>query len=122
MIGLLKKGMQILDKGFAQYEQLRINDENEYQAMSCGALNPRFLARIKRTEVDNSSVQNSENKDAGQRQQDVISLKESRRKSNLDRRVVCSDRRSDMDSNYKGISRRYTIDRRLNIKDRRDKG
>lgn len=37
----------------AQYEQFRINAENEFQAMSSGALNPRFLAKIKKTRVDN---------------------------------------------------------------------
>ena len=30
------------------YEQLQMDDENEFLAMSCGAYNPRFLAKIKR--------------------------------------------------------------------------
>lgn len=47
MMNLLKKGMQILNGELAQYEQLRVNTENEDQAMSCGAFNPRFLATHK---------------------------------------------------------------------------
>ncbi len=53
MINLLKKGIQILNGELAQYEQLRVNTENEDQAMSCGAFNPRFLAKIKRSKADN---------------------------------------------------------------------
>ena len=52
MINLLKKGIQILNEELAQYEQLRVNAENEYQAMSCGAFNPRLLAKIKRSKAD----------------------------------------------------------------------
>jgi hypothetical protein len=44
----------MLNGKFAQYEQLRVNEENEYQAMSCGLFNPRFLAKIKRSKADNS--------------------------------------------------------------------
>ena len=58
MINLLKKGIQLLNGEFAQYEQLRVNAENEYQAMSCGAFNPRFLAKIKRSKADNSTYRN----------------------------------------------------------------
>ena len=54
MINLLKKAIQIVNEELAQYEQLRVNAENEYQAMSCGAFNPRFLARIKRSKADNT--------------------------------------------------------------------
>ena len=54
MINLLKKAIQIVSKELAQYEQLRVNAENEYQAMSCGAFNSRFLARIKRSKADNT--------------------------------------------------------------------
>ena len=54
MINLLKKGIQILNAELAQYEQLRVNAENEYQAMSCGSFNPRFLAMIKRSKAGNS--------------------------------------------------------------------
>ena len=55
MINLLKKGMQIFTEEPTQHEQLRINAENEYQAMSCGAFNPRFLAKIKRSKADNTN-------------------------------------------------------------------
>ena len=53
MIKLLKKGIQILNGKHTQYEQLRISDEYEYQAMCCGTFNPRLLAEIKRSEADN---------------------------------------------------------------------
>ena len=39
MINLLKNGTQILI------------DENEYMVMNCGAFNPRFLAKIKRSKA-----------------------------------------------------------------------
>ena len=60
MINLLKKGIQILNEQLAQNEQLRANAENEYQAMSCGAFNPRFLAKIKRSKADYSESENKE--------------------------------------------------------------
>jgi hypothetical protein len=47
MINLIEKGMQILREELTRYEQLRVNAENEHQAMSCGAFSPKFLARIK---------------------------------------------------------------------------
>ena len=53
MINLLKKGMQILNGELTRYDQLRINTENEYQAMCCGAFNPRLLAKIKRSKANN---------------------------------------------------------------------
>jgi hypothetical protein len=53
MINLLKKGMQILSGEYTQYEQLRVSDEYEYQAMYCGTFNPRLLAKIKRSQTDN---------------------------------------------------------------------
>ena len=49
MNNLIKKVMQIFNGELTRYEQLRVNAENEYQAMSCGAFNPRFLAKIKRS-------------------------------------------------------------------------
>jgi len=54
------------------------------------------------------------------RLQDGITSKTATRKMNLDRRIQ-SDRRSRYDTSYKGPSRRFTIDRRSNIKDRRKK-
>lgn len=53
MVNLLKKGMQILKGELTQYDQLRINIENEFQAMCCGAFNPRLLAKIKRSKSNN---------------------------------------------------------------------
>lgn len=53
MINLLKKAIQMFNGELAQYEKLHANAENEYLAMSCGAFNPRFLAKIKRSKVDN---------------------------------------------------------------------
>ncbi len=58
MINLLKKVIQIFNEELARYEQLRINAENEYLVMSCGAFNPRFLAKIKKSKTDNSSNNN----------------------------------------------------------------
>lgn len=60
MINLLKKGKQRLNEELAHYEQLRVNAENEYQAMSCGAFNPKFLAMIKRSKTDNNRNKNKE--------------------------------------------------------------
>jgi hypothetical protein len=45
--------MQILNGEHAQYKQLRVSAEYEYQAMYCGTFNPRFLAKIKRSKADN---------------------------------------------------------------------
>lgn len=54
MINFLKKRVQMLNEKIAQYEQLRIDAENECQAMSCGSFNSRFLAKIRRSKVDKS--------------------------------------------------------------------
>ena len=53
MTNLLKKVIQILNGELTQYEQLRVSAENEYQAMCCGAFNPRLLAKIKGSKADN---------------------------------------------------------------------
>ena len=55
---LLKSVIQMIYELLDQYQQFRINAENEFQAMSSGALNPRFLAKIKKTRVDNMSNKN----------------------------------------------------------------
>lgn len=55
MINLFKKRVQMLNEELARYEQLRVDAENEYLAMSCGAFNPRFLAKIKRSKADNNT-------------------------------------------------------------------
>lgn len=60
MINLLKIGIQIFNEELAQYEQLCINSENEYQAMSCGTFGPRFLAKIKRSKVNNNKNKDKE--------------------------------------------------------------
>ena len=60
MINLLKKAIQIVNEELAQYQQLRVNAENEYLAMSCGAFNPRFLAEIKRSKADNNRSKDKE--------------------------------------------------------------
>jgi hypothetical protein len=52
------------------------------------------------------------------RLQDGITSKTATRKMNLDRRRL-SDRRGKYDTDYKGPSRRYTLDRRVSKKDRR---
>jgi hypothetical protein len=44
----------MLNEKITQHEQLRVDAENEYLAMSCGLFNPRFLARIKRSKANNS--------------------------------------------------------------------
>ena len=53
MTNLFRKGMQILNGELTRDEQLRVNAENERQAMSCGAFNPRFSAKIKRSKPEN---------------------------------------------------------------------
>jgi len=60
MINLLKSSMQILNEWLARYEQLRVNAENENQAMCCGAFNPRFLAMIKRSKANNNKYETKE--------------------------------------------------------------
>ncbi len=54
MIKFLKKRVEMLSEKFAQYEQLRVDAENEDQAMSCGSFNPRFLAKIRRSKAFSS--------------------------------------------------------------------
>ena len=65
MIIFLKKTIQILNEQLAQYELLHVNAENEYQAMSCGAFNPRFLAKIKRSKADNNMKKEKQRYSAG---------------------------------------------------------
>lgn len=122
MKNLFKKAMHILSEEFSQYEQLSANTENECHVVNSGAFNLQFLAKVKKSDADNTSVENGEKKGTGLRLQNGIILKKSNldcRAKHRDRRAY-TDRRSYTDSNYKGPSRRYTIDRRLNLKDRRD--
>ena len=55
------KGMRILNNESDQHQLLSGNDENEYQAMSCGAFNPRFLAMVKRSKAGEKNKENNEN-------------------------------------------------------------
>ena len=73
-------------------------------------------------------------KGTGRRLLDAILSTNSNRKLNPDRRTALIDRRSGIarrsgcdrrtnsDNNYEGPTSRFTIDRRLNSNDRRDKG
>jgi len=49
MITLFKNGMQRLNTALTYYRQLGASTEDEDMAMNCGAFNPRFLAKIKRS-------------------------------------------------------------------------
>ena len=69
--------------------------------------------------VDDTNVESSEKKVTGRRLQDTLSKEHPKRKMNLDRRTLGSDRRVKEDPHYKGMARRYTIDRRWILKDRR---
>ncbi len=60
MINFFKKKIQTFNEERAQYEQLRVNAENEGLAMSCGAFNPQFLAKIKTSKVDNDRSKNEQ--------------------------------------------------------------
>ena len=71
--------------------------------------------------ADNTSEGNSEKKDTGRRLLDALISKDPNRKFNVDRRTEGSDRRDNTDPSYIGPARRNTIDRRLNLRDRRDK-
>lgn len=72
--------------------------------------------------IDNTEVSNTVRKETNQRLQDTVNSNNLKRKLNLDRRAVKSERRVSSNSGYKGPVRRYTIDRRLNLNDRRAKG
>ncbi|MGB5397536.1 MAG: hypothetical protein WBN96_10335 [Gammaproteobacteria bacterium] len=68
-----------------------------------------------------SAMENTEKKKFGRRLQDAITSKDPKRKLNLDRRAVNSDRRTERNPGYQGQALRFTIDRRRNLKDRRKK-
>ena len=70
--------------------------------------------------TDDASVGNGEKQDTGRRLEDAILAKGLKRNLNLERRIPGIDRRAEADPNYKGPARRYTIDPRTNLKDRRD--
>jgi len=71
--------------------------------------------------TDDASTAISKKDGAGRRLEDAIGSGGLKRKLNLDRRVKRRERRGDSDPNYKGVTRRFTIDTRANQKDRRDK-
>ena len=52
MIEFLIKSMQIFNTESYEHEESRVYAENEYLAMSCGSLNPRLLAEIKRCQAE----------------------------------------------------------------------
>ena len=70
--------------------------------------------------VKGDGVGNGEKECTGRRLQDTVTLKDSNRKLNLERRIPSVERRVGADPHYKGPSRRYNVDSRVN-KDRRDK-
>lgn len=71
--------------------------------------------------TDDTSTAISKKDGAGRRLEDAIASSGLKRKLNLDRRVKRSERRGESDPNYKGKTRRFTIDTRSTKKDRRDK-
>jgi hypothetical protein len=71
--------------------------------------------------ADDAGVNHSEDKNAGRRLLDNLVSKDPSRKFNVDRRTKGSDRRRNSDPNYNGPARRNIIDRRVNLKDRREK-
>lgn len=70
---------------------------------------------------DNAGAGNREKIDADRRLDDSLISKNPKLILDLNRRVTKRERRFKIDSDHKGPYRRYTIDRRLNLKDRRDK-
>ncbi len=74
------------------------------------------------SEPANDTVVTQGSDEPRRRIQDRVMPKDPVHKLNLDRRVKNSDRRKNSDPNYSGLSRRYTIDRRVNVRDRRQAG
>jgi len=56
MINLFNKVIQIVNEKPTQNERFRTNAENEYQAMRCGAFNPRFLAMVKKEKLNTAKM------------------------------------------------------------------
>ena len=54
MFNFIKNKIYIFNERSVQHQQLYVNAENEYQAMSCGLFNRRLLAMIKRSEYENN--------------------------------------------------------------------
>jgi hypothetical protein len=73
-------------------------------------------------ETTDTALETSDTKnDTNRRLQDTVHSNNLKRKLNLDRRAVKSERRVSSNHNYNGPVRRYTIDRRINLNDRRSK-
>jgi len=73
-------------------------------------------------DIDASDEASTESKKQVNNQRRLAdSINSKGRKLKLDRRLDQNDRRMDKSSDYKGPSRRKTIDQRENTKDRRDK-
>jgi hypothetical protein len=72
--------------------------------------------------TDDTSTTIGKKKVGGRRLEDAITSSGLKRKLNLDRRVNRSERRGESDPNYKGVTRRFTIDTRSTKKDRRNRG
>ncbi len=71
--------------------------------------------------TDDTSTAISKKNGTGRRLEDAITPTGLRRKLNLERRVKRSERRGESDPNYKGKTRRFTIDTRSTTKDRRNR-
>jgi hypothetical protein len=69
--------------------------------------------------IDETRAESRQQAEKRRRLADAINSKG--RKLKLDRRIDQNDRRLDTASEYKGPSRRKTIDQRENMKDRRNK-
>lgn len=67
--------------------------------------------------IETSTKENNTNR----RAQDTVHSSHLKRKLNLDRRADSNERRVSSTRNYNGPIRRYTVDRRLNLHDRRSK-
>jgi hypothetical protein len=73
-------------------------------------------------DIDASDEASTESKKQVNNQRRLAdSINSKGRKLKLDRRLDQNDRRMDKSSDYKGPSRRKTIDQRENTRDRRDK-
>ncbi len=71
--------------------------------------------------TDDTSTAISNKNGTSRRLEDAITSTGLRRKLNLERRFKRSERRGESDPNYKGKTRRFTIDTRSTKKDRRNR-
>lgn len=67
----------------------------------------------------NNTSDNTASNDPHKRLQDSVSASKLKRNLKLDRRATNNERRVSSDPSYKGPVRRYTIDRRMKLHDRR---